>query len=174
MDARSGWYDNVVKALQDIYGQQQAVYQHHVQELQAKWKYEYNRSDLQDLLDQFKARQLGFRRNDRCIVDQLMVGIYEEFFGVESLKEWHIHSAKTKGPASGEQFLQFVEERVNSFPMQKNYSTKSSSHRAPDSKAFIMQVKSSFDTSCPACNGAHHALYLCSTFKSWDQERLFR
>ena len=96
-----------------------------------------------------------------------MVGIDEEFLGDETLKEWHIHSVKTKGPATGEQFLQFVEERVNSFPMQKKYSTKSSSHRAPVSKPFIMQIKPLVDTSCPACNGAHHALYLCSTFKSW-------
>ena len=149
------------RSLQDCYGQQWAVYQHHVQELLAKWKYEYNRSNLQYLLDHFKARQLGFRRNDGSTVDQLMVvGIYEEFLGDETLKEWHIHSEKTKGPATGEQFLQFVEERVHSFPMQKKSLTKSSSHRAPDTKAFIMQVKPLVDTSCPACNGTHHALYL--------------
>ena len=175
--AHSRGYADLVKALQDCYGQQHTVYQHHVHELLAKRKYDYNQADLQELVDHFKAHQSGFSRNNGSTLDQVMVAIYEEFLGEETLKEWHIYSAKTKEPASAEQFLQFIEERVNAFPMvhAKKPIIKPCAHRASDAKAFVMQAKSSsVELSCPACDGAPHSLFQCSTFKSWDQERRHR
>ena len=93
--ARSRCYADLVKALQDRFGQQHRVYQHHFCELLAKRKYDYNQADLQELVDNFKAHQSGFSRNNGSTLDQLIVAIYEEFLGEETLKEWHIYSAKT-------------------------------------------------------------------------------
>ena len=142
--ARSRCYADLVKALQDCYSQQRTVYQHHVFELLVKRKYDYNQADLQEFVDKFKAHPSGFSRNNGSTLDQLMVAIYEEFLGEETLKEWHIYSANTKEPVSAEQFLQFVEERVNAFPTvhAKKPTIKPSAHRASNAKAFVIQAKS--------------------------------
>ena len=57
----------------------------------------------------------------------------------------------------------------------KKPTIKPSAHHASDAKAIVMQAKSfSVELSCPACDGATHSLFQCSTFKSWDQERRHR
>ena len=54
----------------------------------------------------------------------------------------------------------------------KKPTIKPSAHRASNAKAFVIQAKSSsIELSCPACVGAPHSLFQCSTFKSWNQER---
>ena len=98
--AHSRCYADLFKALQDHYSQHRTVYQHHVRELLAKRKYDFNQADLQEY--HFKAHQSRFSRNNGSTLDQLMVGIYEEFLGEEMLKEWHIYLVRLRNQFSAE------------------------------------------------------------------------